>query len=335
ISQLSVAMTSGLPLLSALEVILEQEKKEACRDLLTSLIEQVRKGKSLSASMAMHPKEFKPLSCAMVEAGEVGGILHKTTPRLVELLKREQEVRSKIMIALSYPIFVLTIGIISVILIMTFILPNIIEAMGDTILLPWPTRVLLFTGDLFSSYGWVAIPLIVALALSKHYLIDKDRFQFIQDKWLLKTPLLGPMLTSISVGRFARTLGALGQGGITILQSLSIVKNTLDNKVLEHSFTAIERKVTTGTALSQAIKESELFPPLLIQVIAMGEKTGELDILLSNAADTFEKEADSMIERCMNLLPGLLMVILFMIIGFIALAILLPIMGMDMSSTGF
>ncbi len=334
IHQLSVALQSGLPLLNALQVIEEQEDKMACKKLLKSLIEQVNGGSSLSEAMSKHPEYFKPITCSMIEAGEVGGILDQTSQRLVQLLKREEQIKSKIRIALSYPIFVLIVGLLSVVFILTTILPNVIGAMGNDLILPWPTVLLLGISDFLSEYGLYVLGFCSSVVIFRKKIFNRLDLKLTFDLMLLKTPLLGKMLTEITIGRFARTIGSLGQGGITILQSLHIVKSSLGNLVLEKSMYEIEEKVKTGIALSKALKEAQLFPPLLIQVISMGEKTGHLDELLLNAADTFEEQADAMIEKCMNLLPGLLMVLLFLMIGFIALAILLPIMGMDLAPSG-
>ena len=333
--QLSVALQSGLPLLNALKVIKEQEEKHANRTLLQSLIDHVNDGHSLSSAMSQHPESFRPIVCCMIEAGEIGGILDQTSQRLVQLLKREEKLKSKIKVALSYPIFVLIVGIASVVFILTTILPNVIGAMGNDLLLPWPTQVLLSLSEFLSKY---IVFLLIALGCLLTFFKPISKwlnFKKQMDALLLKTPLLGRMQTEITIGRFARTVGSLGQGGIPILQSLSIVKYSFGNVILEQSMAEIEEKVKTGIALSQALKEAKLFPPLLIQVIAMGEKTGQMNELLLNAANTFEEQADAMIEKCMNLLPGLLMVVLFLIIGFIALAILLPIMGMDLAPSSF
>ena len=254
--------------------------------------------------------------------------------RLVCILKREEKIKSDFKVALAYPLFVLVIGLVSVFFIVTFIMPKVLSSLGGALTLPWATRSLLWFGDMLSSY-WFLIGIgatAIYYHLSKYMSSDDGRLFF--HRLYLRVPVLGKMLTNIAVGRFSRILGALGRGGVTILESLTVIKGTLGNQVLINEIDLIHEKVKSGKALSSALVESGYFPPLLVQVTAMGEQSGDLDSILLNAAETFEEEADVMIDKLMSLLPALLMIILFIVIGYIVLAILLPIMGMEFAPTG-
>jgi|GEM_PF-940769 len=332
LTQLSSALAAGLPILDALTVIREQAVHCGVQQLLDEIIDDLNSGSSLSGAMEKHPSYFRALECAIVRVGEVGGIIDQTMHRLVQILKREEKIKGNIKVALMYPMFVLFLGLVSVIFIVTFIMPKVIGALGD-VQLPWPTVFLMWMGDVVKGYWWLLLGIaFCGIYGSVKYLISaQGKLAF--DRFKLRVPLLGKMLIEIAVGRFSRTLGALAKGGVPILESLMVVRDTLGNEILAREVDEIVHKVQTGEALSAAIKSSEYFPPLLVQVTRMGEQTGDLDKLLFNAADQFETQADSAIEKFMAILPAILIVLLFVVIGFIVLAVLLPIMGMDMAPT--
>ena len=240
--------------------------------------------------------------------------------------------------ASAYPIFVLTIGLISVTIIIGWILPGIIKTIDVGVALPWPTRVLMAMSDfvrvLFTKvYGWIAIVAIVAgfYKLTK-WAKTKGRVRW--DTFRLRIPILGSVLRTIAVGRFARTLGSLTKGGVTILEALGVVRDTLGNELLGREIDIVAEKVKRGESLAEPLAESGLFPPLLVQITSIGEQTGKLDELLLNAAETFDAEADSAINRFMAIFPALLILLLAIVVGFIIVATLLPILIMQLGGGG-
>ena len=333
-TQLSTALQAGLPLLNGLKLIHEQQHKAAMKEMLGELVNAVSSGQSLSEAMAKHEKIFSPLYLSMIRVGETGGILEQTTAQLAGILNRDEKIKTNMKNASAYPIFVLCIGLASVTIIITWILPTIIGTISESgALLPWPTRILLgisgFTKALFTKvYGWIILALIGA---GVHYLIRWTRSSEGKIKWdtfKLRIPVLGSVLRTIAVGRFARTLGALTKGGVIILEALSVVRDTLGNELLGREIDIVAEKVKRGESLAEPLSESGYFPPLLVQIVSIGEQTGKLDELLLNAADTFDSEADSAINRFMAIFPALLILLLALVIGFIIAATLLPIIAM-------
>jgi len=333
-TQLSTALRAGLPMLNGLELIREQQHKVATREMLGQLVNAVSSGQSLSEAMAKHEKVFSPLYLSMIRVGETGGILDQTTAQLAGILSRDEKIKTNMKNASAYPIFVLCVGLASVVIIITWILPSIIGTIIESnALLPWPTRMLLamseFTKALLTKvYGWIILVLIGA---GLYYLIRWTRTEG-KIKWhafKLKIPVLGSVLRTIAVGRFARTLGALTQGGVIILEALSVVRDTLGNELLGREIDAVAEKVKRGESLAVPLSESGYFPPLLVQIVSIGEQTGKLDELLLNAADTFDADADSAISRFMAIFPALLILLLALVIGFIIAATLLPIVVMQ------
>jgi len=332
-TQFGTALRAGLPLLNGLKLIREQQQKQATKEMLDELISEVSSGQSLSEAMAKHEKIFNPLYLSMIRVGETGGILEQTTAQLAQILTRDEKIKTNMKNASAYPLFVLCIGLVSVVIIITWILPNIIGTISESgALLPWPTRMLLamseFTKALLTKvYGWFILALIGAgLYYLLRWIRSGGRIKW--DAFKLRIPILGSVLRTIAVGRFARTLGALTEGGVIILEALSVVRDTLGNELLGREIDAVAEKVKRGESLAEPLSESGYFPPLLVQIVSIGEQTGKLDELLLNAADTFDAEADSAISRFMAIFPALLILLLALVIGFIIAATLLPLVAM-------
>ena len=331
--QLSTALRAGLPLLNSIEIIRDQQHKNALREIFDDLAESVRQGQSLSEAMSRHEKIFSTLYLSMIRVGETGGILEQTTTQLVGILSRDEKVKTNMKNASAYPIFVLSLGLISVVVIITWVLPGILRTIvGGIEVLPWPTRVLLalseFIKALFTTfYGWLTVALVAAAVYYfRKWTRAEGKIKW--DAFKLRIPVLGSVLRTIAVGRFARTLGALSKGGVAILEALSVVRDTLGNELLGRELDRVAEEVKKGEPLAAGLGESGHFPPLLVQIVSIGEQTGKLDELLLNAADTFDDEADSAISRFIAILPAVLILLLAVVIGFIIVATLLPILMM-------
>jgi type II secretory pathway component PulF len=336
-TQLSTAVRAGLPLLNSLELIRKQQRRPGMRRLFNDLVESVNAGKSLSEALGEHPKIFSPLYVSMIRVGETGGILEQTSTQLAMILAREEKVKTNMKNAAAYPIFVLVLGLVSATVIVTVILPKILLTVGAAgAALPWPTRILLgissFLHALFTSVaGWfVILATIASLFAFRQWTKGTGRFAW--DQFKLRIPVLGSVLRTIAVGRFARTLGALTQGGVTILEALGVVRDTLGNEVLAREVDTVAEKVKRGESLAEPLEASGCFPPLLVQIVAVGEQTGKLDDLLLNAAETFDTDADAATNRFMAIFPAILIFLLALIVGFIIAAALLPIVMMSLGA---
>jgi len=334
-NQLSTALRAGLPLLNGLQIIGDQQHKAVMRELLTELAKSVSSGQSLSEAMTLHEEIFSPLYLSMIRVGETGGILEQTSTQLADILSRDEKVKTSMKNASAYPIFVLGLGLVSVVVIITWILPRILATIsGGLAVLPWPTRVLMgisaFTrGVLTTFHGWLFIVAVVAgLYYLRRWTKSAGRIRW--DAFKLRLPVLGSVLRTIAVGRFARTLGALTKGGVTILEALGVVRDTLGNELLGREIDGVAEKVKGGTSLAGPLETSGYFPPLLVQIVSIGEQTGRLDELLLNAADTFDAEADAAITRFMAIFPAVLILVLALVIAFIIAATLLPIVVMEL-----
>jgi type IV pilus assembly protein PilC len=333
-TQLSTALNAGLPLYNAIEIIGAQQHKPAMKTLTTALSQEISAGKSFSEALGNHTDIFSRLYISMIRVGEIGGILEKTMLQLSELLTREEKIKGNMRSALAYPTFVLTLGLASVVIIVMFVVPQIISTLGEGVPLPLPTQLLMGMSKMAFNYGWMAAIVLVVAAIAFKKWKRTDAGLLAWDTFLLKIPILGNVLRTISVGRFARTLGALTSSGITILEALSVVRDTMGNEKLGERLDDVAEKVKVGQSLADPLGESGDFPPLLTQIVSIGEQTGRLDELLLNAAETFDGEADSAIDKFMAIFPALLILVLAVIIGFIIIATLLPILSMDLGGIG-
>jgi len=330
-SQLSTALRAGLSLLEALKIITDQQHKPTLRKLLESLAEAVSGGESLSDAMTTHPQVFSQLYISMIRVGETAGILDQTMGQLTGLLAREEKVKANIKNASVYPMLVLCVGLASVVIVVTFILPKIFDTVSMGVdVMPWPTRVLLGMSEFFMHFGWLVICAIVAGVYSFKKWSRTAGGKLRWDSFKLKVPVFGSVLRSIAVGRFARTLGALTKGGITILEALAVVRDTLGNELLAREIDSVAEQVKSGAPLAAPLADSGHFPPLLVQIVSVGENTGKLDELLLNAAETFDDEADAAVTKFMAIFPAVLIILLALVIGFIIAATLLPIIIMEL-----
>ena len=258
---------------------------------------------------------------------------------LAEILKREDKVVTNMKNASAYPMFVLVLGLVSVTVIVTWILPGIMATMDmDPALMPLPTRMLLTMSDVVKAMfttlfgGLATVALVIATVQLIRWIRTEGRLQW--DAFRIRIPILGTVLKTIAVGRFARTLGALTAGGVTILDALAVVRDTLGNEVLAREIDAVAEEVKRGESLAAPLDRSGSFPPLLVQIVAVGEQTGKLDELLLSAADTFDDEADAAINRFMSIFPALLILLLALVVAFIVVATLLPMVSMDLGGLG-
>jgi len=336
-TQLSTAVLAGLPLLNCLELIRKQQRKPAMRQLFDDLVGSVNAGKALSEAMAEHKEVFSPLYLSMIRVGETGGILEQTSTQLAMIRSREEKVKTNMKNAAAYPIFVLAIGLISATIIVAVILPKILGTIDVAVVaLPMPTRILLGVSDfiraLFTSVAGYFVLTILVISLIGFHRWTKTTGRLAWDRFRLGVPVLGSVLRTTAVGRFARTLGALTKGGVTILEALGVVRDTLGNEVLARQVDHVAEEVKRGESLADPLEASGDFPPLLVQIVAVGEQTGKLDELLLNAADTFDTDADAAINRFMSIFPAVLILLLALIVGFIIAAALLPIVNMSLSA---
>ena len=332
--QLTVGLSAGLTLVNALEVVADQAESPAVRALVDDLIERVSSGEALSDAQAEHPEAFTTMKVSMTRAGETAGALDEVMNSLASFAERDLELREKLRSASLYPLMIVGFGVISIFVIMIFILPRIMVVVSETGSdLPLPTRMLMGMADWARSpAGIIAGVGVVAAAGFWWYWKSTPEGALAMDRIKLKLPFIGPAIRRVAVSRFARTLGTLAAANIPIVESMRIVRDTLGNEVLARDIDRAAAGIVRGSAIADDLRDTGQFPSLLIQVIAMGERTGRLDELLMDTADSYDKETNAALERVMTVVPVLIILVLALFVAFILAATLLPIMNIDMGT---
>ena len=324
--QLATLIGAGLPLDDALGTVAEQTEIPLLHRTLIGLREEVRQGEALHAALARHPRIFPDLYVSIVRVGEDSGTLDQALQRMADFLENQARIRSRIQTALAYPVLMSLVGVGVLAFLFAFVVPKItrmLEEMGQA--LPWPTVLLIEVNRIITGYWWLLLPLL-AVAI---YLIDRyrrtERGRLRIDRLLLEVPLLGRLQLLIATARFSRTLATLLGNGVPLLKALEIARSLLGNSNLRRAVETAGLRIQEGGSLAGALRESTLFPPMLIQVTAAGEKSGQLEEMLQRVADSYEHQTDLAIAGMLSLLEPLMILVMGGVVGFVVLAILLPI----------
>ena len=324
--QFATMINSGLSLLRALNILTEQTENKEFARVLGEVRNAIETGNSLSDGMAQHPAVFPPLMVNMCKAGEVGGFLDQVLLQVANNYEAEVKLRGKVKSAMTYPVVVLCIAVVAVIGMLLFIVPTfetLFATLGGT--LPLPTQVLV---KLSAALKFIIVPLVVGviagLAVWKR-VKHKRGVRDVVDPLKLKLPVFGELFRKIALARFARNLGTMMKSGVPILQSLDIVAETTGNVVLERATRAVQESVRTGESLTAPLAEHKVFPPMVVQMMAVGEETGALDTMLAKIAEFYDQEVESTTESLTALMEPLMIAFLGGIVGSMIVALYMPI----------
>jgi len=323
--QFSVMIDAGLPLVQCLDILGQQQDNKAFQKVILQVRQDVEAGSSLADSLRKHPQAFSDLYVHMVAAGEAGGILDTILQRLANYIEKNVKLIGQVRSAMIYPLAVITIAIVVVYVILWKVIPvfaTLFESLGTQ--LPFLTQVIVNISRFIGNFWWLIILVVggAIFALRQYYRTDAGRYQI--DKLMLKAPILGMLLRKIAVARFCRTLGTLLSSGVAILESLEITARTAGNAVIEESILKVRKDVEEGKSLAEPLARTEQFPPMVCQMVGVGEQTGAMDTMLGKIADFYEDEVDAAIEGMMSLMEPVIIAILGVIIGTIVVAMYLP-----------
>ncbi|QDT33780.1 MULTISPECIES: type II secretion system F family protein [Thalassoglobus] len=323
--QLSTLQDAGLPILRSLRILEGQEKPGALKNSLMGVIEDVESGNTLSEAMAKQPKAFDNLYVNMVKAGEAGGALEVILQRLAEFKERAESLKRKVKGAMIYPCAVITVATGIVGFIMYWIIPKFKEIFLDFgVELPAITEVLISTSDIVVSY-WYLIPVIPFTLFVMVKLIKKNKTgAYIVDRIMLKIPILGKIIQKSTIARTCRTLGTLIASGVPILEALSIARDTAGNEVFRKAFDHIYSSIREGESMAVPLRETRITDDLVVNMVDVGEETGALDNMLYKVADIYDEEVAVLVEGLISLLEPLMVVVLGLIVGFIVIALFMP-----------
>jgi general secretion pathway protein F len=328
--QLSTLLKAGIPLVEALDALIEQVEKEDLRNALTNTRDKVNEGVAFNDALRAHPKIFNDLFVNMVAAGEVAGNLDAVLARLADVLEAQARLKNKVQGALAYPIAMMVMSLLVVTVMMTVVVPqvtSIFEDFGQV--LPWYTRLLMFISDLFVDWWFLLIGGAVGIWYGFRKWLSTPNGRKTWDLLMLKMPLIGPLTTKVACARFARTLSTLLASGVPVLGALDITRNVLINTELMRVVADAREAIREGESIAKPLAQSKRFPPIVTHMIAIGERSGELEAMLENVADAYDDQVDAQVAAMTSLLEPLMIVVMGGINGGITAAILVPLMQMN------
>jgi general secretion pathway protein F len=329
--QLSTLVKSKVPLFEAINILSSQTENPRLRKIVVSISSDLKDGKTFSEALSRYPQVFSLLYINMVRSGESGGVLDGTLSRLAKFREEQEEVRANVTSALAYPIFIIIVGIIVVIVLLTYGIPRLVSMFAETKqTLPLPTRMLIAISDGIRHYwylGIAAIAVIVPLLRQKH-ISEKRKSLF--DRLKLKLPLLGDFNKKAMLAEFTRTFALLLDNGVPVLEAIQITVPTINNEVFRAELEKVHNDLVVGTPLSQGMKKSAWFPPFLTDMIAVGERGGNLRDVLLEVAVFYEREVRKINKILTSLLEPAIILVMGLVVGFIVMAMLLPVFEINM-----
>lgn len=324
--QFATMIGAGVPLVRCLSILAAQCENPRFRDVINKVRTDVEAGSNLSRALQTHPKVFSNLFINLVKAGEAGGILDEILNRLANYLESSEQLRQKVKGALTYPVVVLCIAVGVVVFLITFVLPSfeaIFKDMGDA-KLPTPTRLLLGLSAFFNQYFILIVIAFAAGVFALKKFFETEKGTRILDTNLLKVPAIGPMMRKVAVAKFTRTLGTLIASGVPILQALEVTADTAGNVVISDAINKTRVSIREGESIAEPLRQSKVFPPMVVQMIAVGEETGELDGMLTKIADFYDSEVDTAVKGLTSIIEPVVIVFMGVVIGGIVMAIFMP-----------
>ena len=326
IRQLSSMISAGLPIINCLNNVVNQTENPILKRIFGTVVKDIEGGETFADAMKKYPKHFSKFYIAMINVGEVGGKLDEILSRIAIIGKQESEIKSQLKSAMMYPLILLAVGLGVVLFLLVFILPKFIQIFDSfDVELPLPTVILLNVSKFLSSYwGFIIVAVIACVYFFKQY-HKTQQGKFNIDQMILKVPVIGGMLLKYNIARFSRTLGSLLHSGIPIVQGIAVSQATINNYVLVTIMADLQETLLEGHNLSDQLRLSSLFPPMVIQMINTGEQTGKLDEMLLEVADFYDVEVDYEIKNLSTFVEPVLLIFMGLFVLFIALAVLKPI----------
>jgi type IV pilus assembly protein PilC len=327
-------LVAGIPMLRILSILEEQTESKVLRETISKIIQDINQGSSLSEALEKYPKIFPRLYCAMVKAGEISGNVPIVLDRLIYIIEHEAKVKSDIKSAFRYPLIVLVALSGAFIVLLTFVIPQFASVFNSAgITLPWPTKFAMLLYVFLSNYWYLIIAVIVIIIFSMLSYFKTSNGRFVRDSFLLELPIVGPVFKKAALSRFASIFAILQTSGVPIMQSLTILSATMGNEALTRSFDHIRERIKEGAGISTPLKSAKYFTPMVIDMIAIGEESGNIDEMLRAVAKHYDDEVEYAIKGLSDAIGPILIVGLAAMVGFFALAIFMPMWDLTQIAT--
>jgi len=322
----STMINAGLPLIQCLDLLAQQEQNKAFAKIIRTVKDDIEGGTSLTDALKKHPKVFDELFVNLIAAGEAGGILDVVLGRLSNYLEKALKLKRKVKSAMTYPLAVLVISFAVVAFLLLKVITvfqKMFEGAGSQ--LPGPTAMVIAASEFAQSYWWAILAAIIFLVIAFHQFYKTEKGRWMVDSAMLRIPIFGPVFRKVAVAKFSRTMATMMSSGVPILEGLNIVSKTSGNVVVENALMKTRQAISEGQSIAEPLSASGIFPPMVVQMIAVGEATGALDSMLNKIADFYDDEVDAAVEAMTSLLEPVMMVFLGAIVGGMIIAMYLPI----------
>ena len=327
--QLATLLVAGLPLVEALGVMVDQTEKKPVKSLMADIREEIRGGASYSAVLERYPREFSQIYVHMVRAGEASGALDQILFRLAEFLEKQLALKHKVTNAVLYPALMLIVGVTVLFFLMTFVVPKITAVFTSLKqALPWPTIVLMSISHFLADYWAVILGGVGVMVWATRRAMKTDAGQLTADRWLLKMPLMGEVARMVAISRLTSTLATMLASGVQLLDAMDVAKRVMNNRVLEYAVEGARQNIREGETIAEPLKRSGEFPALVTHMIAVGERSGEMEEMLRRIGHIYDGEVDRVITRFTSLLEPIMILVMGILVFCIVVAILLPIFEM-------
>jgi type IV pilus assembly protein PilC len=327
--QLATMLRAGVPILRIFQVLESQTENLKLRRIISTIIQDIQEGSSLHKAFSRHPRVFSPLYCSMVEAGETAGSLPEVLERLIYIIQHEFKIRNDIKSAMTYPALVVVALSIAFFVLLTFVVPKFVSIFAKAgIDIPWPTQVAMTIYQFWANYWYLAIGGVVAAIVGLVYYFRTPGGRLLRDTLLLEIPLIGPVLKKSVMSRFASIFAILQSSGVGILNSMEILSATINNAAVSREFDKITDLLKEGRGIAGPLRNAKYFTPMVINMVAIGEESGNLDEMLREVAAHYDSEVAYSVDRMTTLIGPILVVGLAAVVGFFALAIFLPMWDM-------
>ncbi len=324
--QFATMINAGLPLVQCLDILSSQQSNPTFKKIIAQIKQDVEGGSTFADALGKHPKVFDSLFVNLVAAGEIGGVLDTVLIRLAVYMEKAEALKAKVKSAMTYPIIVLCVAFGVVAVLMIFVIPtfkDMFEQFGSA--LPGPTQMVVDLSAFFRGYWYVMIGAIVAFIIAFKWIGRQEKGRFYLDSFALKLPIFGPLIRKVAVAKFTRTLGTMISSGVPIMDGLDITSRTAGNVIIERAIKSVRTAISEGQSMAEPLAQSGIFPGMVVQMISVGEATGAMDQMLSKIADFYDEEVDAAVDTLTSALEPMLMVFLGGIIGFVVVAMYLPI----------
>ncbi|MGI6678596.1 MAG: type II secretion system F family protein [Dehalobacterium sp.] len=332
--QMSTLMNAGVPLVNCIRIIQDQTEKGMLKDALQEAVAHLEEGNSLAQSLRPYPKVFPEIFVNMVETGELSGTIDEVMERLAINYEREHDIREKIKSSMTYPIVILIVAILGMSIMLIFIIPMLVGMLIENgAELPLVTRIVLGASDFMKNFWYLILLFLVGLYFGTKQAFKKKNIREAFDLFLLKMPIFGELIKILIVSRFSRTLGSMLRSGVPIVEALGTVQRTVGNMAVSREVDMAKESILKGKGIAEPLKYSTVFPSMVVNMIAVGEESGALDSMLEKVAVFYDREVDTRLDRLASLVEPLLIVGLGVVLGFMIIAMMLPILDITSGST--